>query len=262
MSRYKDDLTGRKYGRLLVLEYAGNAKWKCMCDCGTVTTINTSQLKTGKTRSCGCFNKEQISSRNTKNIEGQRFGNLVAVRRVGTKNHQHIWECYCDCGSVVRVYTRSLISGNTKSCGCYARKRTSETHKTHGMSTTKEYIKWKTAKRRHMSYVLDCNWTLEMDKCIRDVFDCCVVCGISEKEHQDKYKSSLEIDHVYPLSLGYGLEPGNATVLCKRCNVKKFKRTVDNLPIQVANKIILSAELFKLIWNNYEVKYSYTGSVS
>jgi hypothetical protein len=51
-------------GRLLVLRDAGADKhgkrtWLCVCDCGKHTTVAASQLKGGKTRSCGCLSAEQ-----------------------------------------------------------------------------------------------------------------------------------------------------------------------------------------------------------
>lgn len=57
----KNDLTGRKFGRLTVLGYAGRNKfdhvmWLCRCDCGNETTKSTSSLTSGRTVACGCYN--------------------------------------------------------------------------------------------------------------------------------------------------------------------------------------------------------------
>lgn len=56
------DLTGKKYGRLTVLELdksakQQNRKWKCKCDCGNVTSVAGNNLKNGHTQSCGCIPK-------------------------------------------------------------------------------------------------------------------------------------------------------------------------------------------------------------
>lgn len=48
------------------------------------------------------------------NLENQRFGHLVAIKRVPVGK----WLCKCDCGNEKEVYTRDLIKGLTKSCGC------------------------------------------------------------------------------------------------------------------------------------------------
>ena len=52
------DITGQKFGKLLVLErdgsYNGYALWKCQCECGQVKTINGHLLRGGNVKSCGC----------------------------------------------------------------------------------------------------------------------------------------------------------------------------------------------------------------
>lgn len=54
-----------------------------------------------------------------RNIEGVRFGNLVAIRIVGHKKlGGNIWECRCDCNNICNVDAANLRSGHTKSCGC------------------------------------------------------------------------------------------------------------------------------------------------
>ena len=66
-----EDISNNKYGHLTVLEYAGKdtsrkSLWKCKCDCEAETIIITrgSDLRSGKTISCGCVNskgEEKIS---------------------------------------------------------------------------------------------------------------------------------------------------------------------------------------------------------
>ena len=59
------DLSGQKFGRLLVLKRAENhgreTYWKCRCDCGNIKEINGAKLKNGHTKSCGCLSKETTS---------------------------------------------------------------------------------------------------------------------------------------------------------------------------------------------------------
>lgn len=55
-------------------------------------------------------------------LSGQRFGRLVAQYKCNYKKSRwYPWHCICDCGNEVDVPTRSLVSGNTKSCGCLQR---------------------------------------------------------------------------------------------------------------------------------------------
>lgn len=64
------DLTGKKFGRLTVIERTDspnkNAKWLCLCDCGKYVSVFGTDLKNGKTQSCGCIHSEQLAERNYK----------------------------------------------------------------------------------------------------------------------------------------------------------------------------------------------------
>jgi hypothetical protein len=64
-----ENLTGKKFGRLTVIEYSHKQKynfyWKCKCDCGKECIIRSSNLKSGHTKSCGCFNKEIVRDKHT-----------------------------------------------------------------------------------------------------------------------------------------------------------------------------------------------------
>lgn len=61
------DLTGRRYGRLVVKELVlsskrGNKQWKCVCDCGNERIVSSNHLSSGHTQSCGCYLIDQIST--------------------------------------------------------------------------------------------------------------------------------------------------------------------------------------------------------
>jgi len=63
----KLNLIGQKYSMLTVIEQAqpinGRSAWKCQCDCGIIKDIKTEELRSGGTKSCGCWNKKQRSLR-------------------------------------------------------------------------------------------------------------------------------------------------------------------------------------------------------
>lgn len=65
------DMTGEKYGKLLVVEYAGKTQrgislWKCKCDCGREVAVQSANLRNGHTKSCGCFRAEWCKENCTK----------------------------------------------------------------------------------------------------------------------------------------------------------------------------------------------------
>lgn len=69
MSTLKD-LTGQRFGRLVVVGRAGSGKqkratWECRCDCGKIHVVVSSYLLNGTTKSCGCLRREQVASLNT-----------------------------------------------------------------------------------------------------------------------------------------------------------------------------------------------------
>lgn len=72
------NLTGRRFGRLLVLGFAGivrgSGRWHCLCKCGRVTSVRSSSLLNRKrpTQSCNCLNREQTGMRSRTN--GQSLG--------------------------------------------------------------------------------------------------------------------------------------------------------------------------------------------
>jgi hypothetical protein len=124
MTKY---LEGKRFGRLVVLERdlskpfgRGNSSyWICQCDCGNKCTVGATNLTHGYTTSCGCLRVELLRNKNLKDITGNRFGKIVAIRR--TENQQHgsyVWECKCDCGNICYYNTETLNAGHANSCGC------------------------------------------------------------------------------------------------------------------------------------------------
>ena len=54
-----------------------------------------------------------------KDLTGQKFGKLTAIKPVGKSKHgNYCWLCKCDCGNEKVIASASLLNGGTKSCGC------------------------------------------------------------------------------------------------------------------------------------------------
>src|SRR5262245_48768974 len=63
------DLKGLRFFRLLVLKRAGvdaqnKPRWHCQCDCGTEAVVNGYQLRSGRTKSCGCQRRDSNIAKN------------------------------------------------------------------------------------------------------------------------------------------------------------------------------------------------------
>lgn len=99
------------FGRLSVIGYAGNNKhrsamWLCQCRCGNVVKVKGAQLRRGRTKSCGCLQrdtasklaKEYNSSQNYKSpshlIHGGAKTRIYGIwnkmkQRCGNPNYEH-----------------------------------------------------------------------------------------------------------------------------------------------------------------------------
>lgn len=88
------DLKNKKFGKLLVLYQLperknGKIVWHCKCDCGNECNVISTNLKGGKTISCGCYQRQQTSKSNSYDLRGQKFNFLTPLERVpGGK-----WKC-------------------------------------------------------------------------------------------------------------------------------------------------------------------------
>lgn len=74
------DLSGIRFGRLLVLARSGTAadgcvKWSCVCDCGNTKVIKSASLVHAGTQSCGCLQREAAQR------QSLRHGHLVNDRQ-------------------------------------------------------------------------------------------------------------------------------------------------------------------------------------
>lgn len=57
------DLTGLTFGRLTTISIdltKAKVSWLCRCECGNMVTVAATSLKSGNTKSCGCFRNERI----------------------------------------------------------------------------------------------------------------------------------------------------------------------------------------------------------
>lgn len=59
-------------------------------------------------------------------IEGRRFGRLVAKSRSENVKEKRVWMCACDCGGSKVILLASLLNGATQSCGCMKREQSRE----------------------------------------------------------------------------------------------------------------------------------------
>lgn len=137
-----EDLTGQRFGRLTVIKRDEDrvdkrgrhtAMWVCKCECGTVKTVAGGHLKSGHTKSCGCWGQRDNGRSRLDDLTGKRFGKLTVVKRapnyISPKGQvRTAWECKCDCGNTVVVDATVLKSGKQVSCGCHSKALAHKNH--------------------------------------------------------------------------------------------------------------------------------------
>ena len=92
------DLSGKQYGRLLILEKVYSydnydVLWKCLCECGNITLKKGSNIRSGVTKSCGCL-KSETSSKHLSVVSSSHTGDKnnsrkpeVRAKLSGSNNH-------------------------------------------------------------------------------------------------------------------------------------------------------------------------------
>lgn len=93
MGRAIIDLTGKRFGRWLVLEQAkqlkkGIIRWFCECDCGNNTIVNGHDLRNGHSLCCGCLRVEKIIERN-KQGHSEETKRKMRGKRVSISGENH-----------------------------------------------------------------------------------------------------------------------------------------------------------------------------
>lgn len=226
------NLIGERYGRLLIIKFIklnenNRSVWECLCECGNTKVLTWDALRNSK--SCGCLQKEIASIRNTKDITGNRYGNLVAIEiQDKQKNNScYTWKCECDCGNTAYINTGSLQSGNTKSCGCISTNRISELGKSKKLpndmgSINTLFGKYKiSAKKRNISFNLSKENFIELIK--KD----CYYCGDIPSRVFTQHNCSTNVTYngIDRVDNKIGYEVNNCVPCCTICNTMKMQQT-------------------------------------
>ena len=92
-----NDLTGKVFGKLTVIERAKNTKnykvkWRCLCECGCEAIVRGDSLTSGRTKSCGC----SIGAHPIHNDTGSKLYYTWQAMRYRCENPNH--QSYKDYG--------------------------------------------------------------------------------------------------------------------------------------------------------------------
>ena len=192
----KDELTGQKFGRLLVIRegerVGGRTAWYCKCDCGNpdLYLVIAQSLKNARTRSCGCIKKEQDRER-AKDHSGTRIKNYVVLKRCDgywdDGDEKEFYECLCDCGRNFRRNVSNLF--RVDSCGYCGRIKTGEiAGMNFGRLTALRYSRTDRFQKRWWWFKCDCG-TEETEITVSNVLkqvNPTISCGCLQNEARKK----------------------------------------------------------------------------
>lgn len=118
-SKPRVDLTNKQFGYLTPMYYIKGGKWHCKCKCGNEIDVDTRNLNSGHTKSCGCLIKEKASL-NVKDMIGYESEYLKVLSRAGSDNQgAALWNCLCKrCGNTFITRGSSIRAGYVQGCGC------------------------------------------------------------------------------------------------------------------------------------------------
>lgn len=108
------DLKGKRFGKVKVIKYLGDSKWRYLCDCGNYGEASYTQLINWSVVQCDKCNS--IAKRK-EDLTGRVFGAWEVLEYIGG-NHCY-YRCKClNCGRISDVTGNALRTGKSKSCGC------------------------------------------------------------------------------------------------------------------------------------------------
>lgn len=120
------DMTGQRFGRLLVVERAENSKsgkprWFCKCDCGNTTITSRKHLINGSSKSCGCYRRDYAKNNNkTHGLKNTRIYRIWSGMkdRTTNKNSKYFSEygergicCCAEWNKFEKFYEWAIASG-------------------------------------------------------------------------------------------------------------------------------------------------------
>ena len=91
----------------------------------------------------------KIRVSNHRDIIGQKFNHLKVLAEIRMKKWKLHVKCICDCGKETVASKQDVISGHTKSCGCYHRENIKKgLSLKHGMTGTRTYNSYNSMRQR------------------------------------------------------------------------------------------------------------------
>ena len=181
----KKDLTGQRFGRLVVIREAGRSKdgqvtWLCKCKCGAETVVIAGNLRKENTKSCGCLSRD---------ISRERSLNLLRELNTTHGCSQEPW---------YHVY-----AGMLERCGHWegGKERDLCFYRDRGITVCEE---WRNSPRAFGDWLLAHGWRkgLQIDRIDNNKGYCPENCRVvTPKENMNNRRNTLRLDDGTPIAM-------------------------------------------------------------
>lgn len=125
------DRTNKRFGELTLKKYLGNRVWQCECSCGKIVNVNTGDLTSGNTKSCG-----HLKGRKAIDLKGQKIGEWNVLKYLDNS----YWLCECSCGNIKEVHSYTLRNNRAIHCNSGLHKYKNIENQQFGELVAKRYI--------------------------------------------------------------------------------------------------------------------------
>jgi 5-methylcytosine-specific restriction endonuclease McrA len=210
----KLSLEGKTINSLECLSFShftknGKSCWNFRCSCGGIFCAIGSNVKSGRTNSCGICVK-------TKDLTGKTFGQWTVLGKAGyvqrwKAKRGFLWLCKCACGTTAKVLTASLNNGTSKSCG-------------NCISAEKSIAKLIFTRYKSEAKARKRNFTLTLLELESLIFSNCFYCNAPPsniKKGKRKIPGHLHYNGIDRVNSKIGYIKENCVSCCYHCNLAK-----------------------------------------
>ena len=211
------DLTGKKFGRWTILHQVesltNQARFKCQCECGVISEVYGSGLRSGHSTQC------KDCGQNRGKLVGQVFGKLTVLAEAGTNKNNVLWYCVCTCGRKVKLTTHRLQTERTRSCG--------RPECMYGLEKGESAFGLKLKVYQKSAAARGHEWGLTPDQFRSITHEPCHYCGKppSQKTYNPHSNGQFTYNGIDRKDNDLGYTPDNVVPCCSSCNYHKGKKS-------------------------------------
>ena len=151
---------------------------------------------------------------------GNKFNRLTVLNFDHYDNkHRKYYNFRCDCDIEKIIHGAAVVSGNTKSCGCYGK----EVRKSKKLPNNKGVINQIVLQYKRHAKNRDIEWNLKYEEVEKIIQEPCFYCGAINSNHKITKNLPEGYNHngIDRVDSGKGYLTTNVVPCCKICNYAK-----------------------------------------